>query len=106
MEVSEMRSIFKEYKRLKKLAQITEGKLGQETIQAFLDKVDEQALERLKVSAKDMDKLKKSAPEAQLKILTPYFDKSFQQAIEAKTGQKSQMSEKITRIIAGSLEVQ
>jgi hypothetical protein len=28
-----MRSIFKEYKRLKKLAQITEGKMGQESIE-------------------------------------------------------------------------
>jgi hypothetical protein len=95
-----MKSVFKSYKRLKKLAQITEGKLGQETIRAFLARVDEEVLAKFKVSAKDRNRLSKADPEAQMKILGPYFEKFLQQAVEVKANQKSQMSDKLIQVIA------
>jgi hypothetical protein len=95
-----MRSVLKSYKRLKKLVQITEGKLGQETIQAFLAKVDEEVLAKLKVSDKDRNRLSKADTETQMKILAPYFEKFLQHAVDAKATQKIQMSDKLTHVIA------
>jgi hypothetical protein len=95
-----MKSVFKSYKRLKKLAQITEGHLGQETIQAFLAKVDEEVLEKIKVSYKDRNRLSKADPETQMKTLAPYFEKFLEQTVEAKANQKSQMSDKLAQVIA------
>ena len=45
-----MNSVLGEYKRLKKLARVMEGKLGPETIRFFLEKVDEETLGLLEVS--------------------------------------------------------
>lgn len=95
-----MRSVFKEYKRLKKLAQVTDGQLGSEAMGSFLEKVDEEVLAKIKVSDKDRSKLKNANPESQMKILSSYFEKFLQRGVEEKINSKIQMSDKLVQVIA------
>ena len=95
-----MGSVFGEYKRLKKLAKVMEGKLGPETIRSFLERVDEETLGLLQVSPKDLGKLKTTDPETRLQILVPYFEKFSAKEVEGKIHQKIQMGEKLAQLIA------
>ena len=95
-----MKNIFQEYKRLKKLARATEGKLGSETITSFLARIDNETLGKLQVSPKDLDKMKTAKPEARLQLLVPYFEKLIERAVEGKINQKIQMGEKLSQTIA------
>jgi hypothetical protein len=100
-----MKNIFQEYKRLKKLARATEGKLGSETITSFLARIDTETLGKLQVSPKDLGKLKTAKPEARLQLLVPYFEKFIERAIEGKVNQKIQMGDKLSQAIArGALQ--
>jgi hypothetical protein len=89
-----------EYRRLKKLARVMDGKLSQETISYFMELMDDQVMKDLKVSTADMKKMAKASSEKKLEILTPYFEKTIQDLIEGKINEKLLMAERIAHTIA------
>jgi hypothetical protein len=95
-----MKKGFREYKRPKKPARVMEGDLRPEVIQDFLDKLDEEKLTNLKVTERDLKKLKKAEPEEQLRILVPYFENYFQQMAHDKLNQKLNLAQKISQTIS------
>jgi len=88
----------KEYQKLKKLSRVLGGELPPELIKGFLEKMDDETLEKLQV--KDRKKLQKADPETRLKLLIPYFEVFLQKKMQGKIQEKIQLAEQLTRKIA------
>jgi len=93
-------NILKEYQKIKKLSKALEGRLTRETIQNFLDKLDEQTLSELQVKDEDIKRLKKASSETKLQILVPYFEALLQKKLQGKIQEKILLSEQLARKIA------
>jgi len=93
-------NILKEYQKIKKLSKALEGRLTRETIQNFLDKLDEQTLSELQVKDEDIKRLKKASSETKLQILVPYFEALLQKKLQGKIQEKIQLAEELCQKIA------
>jgi len=93
-------STLKEYQRIKKLSKALDDKLPEETIQNFLEKLDEKTLSELQVKEDDLKKLKKATPETKLQIIAPYFEALLQKKLQGKIQEKIQLAEELAKKIA------
>jgi len=95
-----MDKLFREYKRIKKLARVMEGKLRPKVINEFLEVIDEEVIARLNVPNDDIRKMNKADPEGRLKILIPYIERYIQLTAARKAGEKIGAAEDIARTIS------
>ncbi len=95
-----MDKLFREYRRLKKLAKIMEGKLRPDVINGFLEVIDEEVLVKLDVPNGDLKKMNKADPEGKMKILIPYIERYIQHTAAERARNKIRTAEDIARTIS------